>query len=120
MEENFRSYEKAIEGLDSAFIGYAVKANNNMNVLRHLAQMGSGAVLVSSNELKVALLAGFKPDKMVLNGNGKTVRDIQLAVQNGILVNIDSEFDLEHIIQAAKLESKKARTMLRINPDIDP
>ena len=37
-----------------------------------------------------------------------------------ILVNIDSEFDLEHIITAAKITGHKARTMLRINPDIDP
>jgi diaminopimelate decarboxylase len=82
--------------------------------------MGSGAVLVSGNELRVAILAGFLPSKMVFNGNGKTVEDIQLAVKHEVLVNIDSEFDLEHIITAAKNEGKKARTMLRINPDIDP
>ena len=69
-----------------------------MHVLRHLASMGSGAVLVSGNEIRVALEAGFLPSKMVLNGNGKTQEDLELAVQNEILVNIDSEFDLEHII----------------------
>jgi len=37
LEKNFTSYKEAIGGLDSAFIGYAIKANNNMNVLRHLA-----------------------------------------------------------------------------------
>ena len=101
LELNFENYVKAIAGLESAFIGYAVKANNNMNVLRHLASLGSGAVLVSGNEIRVALKAGFLPSKMVFNGNGKSQEDLNLAVDNKILVNIDSEFDLEHIIQAA-------------------
>jgi diaminopimelate decarboxylase len=57
---------------------------------------------------------------MVFNGNGKTQAELNLAVENGIMVNIDSEFDLEHIILAAQQNCKKARTILRINPDIDP
>lgn len=56
--------------------------------------MGSGAVLVSGNELQTAIMAGFDRSKMVFNGNGKTQSEINLAVENGILINIDSEFDL--------------------------
>jgi diaminopimelate decarboxylase len=66
--------------------------------MRYLASLGSGAVLVSGNELKMALLAGFDTNKMVFNGNGKMLHELELAVENGVLVNIDSEFDLEHII----------------------
>ena len=55
LESNFLDYEEALAGLDSAFVGYAVKANNNMNVLMHLANLGSGAVLVSGNEIRVAM-----------------------------------------------------------------
>ena len=117
---NFEAYKSALEGLDSAFIGYAVKANHNLHIMRHLASLGSGAVLVSGNELKTAILAGFDTNKMVFNGNGKMLHELELAVENGVLVNIDSEFDLEHIIQAAKNTGKKARAMLRINPDVDP
>ena len=57
---------------------------------------------------------------MVFNGNGKRVEEIMIAVENDVLVNIDSEFDLEHIIEASKKVGKKARCMLRINPDVDP
>ena len=42
---------------------YAVKANNNLPVLRHLQGLGSGAVLVSGNELKLAIAAGFDPTR---------------------------------------------------------
>lgn len=68
---NFNAYKQALTGLDSAFIGYAVKANHNMHILRYLAGLGCGAVLVSGNELKTAIKAGFDVSKMVFNGNGK-------------------------------------------------
>ena len=55
-------------------------------------------MLVSGNELKTALKAGFSNQKLVFNGNGKMQHELDLAVENGILVNIDSEFDLDHII----------------------
>ena len=42
-----------------------------MHVLRYLASLGCGAVLVSGNELKTAIQAGFSTQKMVFNGNGK-------------------------------------------------
>jgi diaminopimelate decarboxylase len=59
---NFEAYDKALEGLNS-IIGYAIKANNNLKILEHLRQLGCGAVLVSGNELKLALHAGFDPTK---------------------------------------------------------
>jgi len=45
---------------------YAVKANNNLPILRHLSGLGSGAVLVSGNELKLAMAAGFDPTRCLL------------------------------------------------------
>lgn len=82
--------------------------------------MGCGAVLVSGNELRTAIQAGFSTQKMVFNGNGKMQEELNLAVENEVLVNIDSEFDLDHIIKAGQVTGKKARAMLRINPDVDP
>jgi diaminopimelate decarboxylase len=54
---NFKAYQEAMQGLDY-IIGYAVKANNNYKIMQHLQQLGSGAVLVSGNELKMAIKAG--------------------------------------------------------------
>ena len=68
--ENYSAYQTALEGIES-IIGYAIKANNNLTILKHLRELGSGAVLVSGNELRIALAAGFDPKRTVLNGNGK-------------------------------------------------
>ena len=119
IQQNYRAYAEALAGMD-AIIGYAVKANNNLRLLEMLRDMGSGAVLVSGNELRLAQLAGFDMQKTVFNGNGKTPLEIDMAVHAGCLINIDSEFDLKNIQASARRVAARARVILRINPDIDP
>ncbi|KAJ8767244.1 hypothetical protein K2173_013641 [Erythroxylum novogranatense] len=116
---NFGAYRDALEGLWS-IIGYAIKANKNLKILEHLRKLGCGAVLVSGNELKLALRAGFDPTRCIFNGNGKILEDLVLAAQEGVSVNVDSEFDLENIVAAARIAGKKVNILLRINPDVDP
>lgn len=63
---NVEAYKSALEGLRS-IIGYAIKANNNLKILEHLRSLGCGAVLVSGNELRLALRAGFDPTRLDYN-----------------------------------------------------
>ncbi len=119
LRANVAAYADALAGLP-ARISYAVKANGNLTLLTLLRDLGCGATLVSGNELRLALLAGFAPADMVFNGNGKRRDELALAVQHGVTVNIDSEFDLEHIAQAACDAARPVDVLLRVNPDIRP
>jgi len=119
LQANYAAYQKALEGIPS-IIGYAVKANNNLTLLKYLRTLGSGAVLVSGNELRMSLAAGFDLKRTILNGNGKTLAELSLAVEHGVLINIDSEFDLVHIQQTVRQLNKPANVLIRINPDVDP
>jgi diaminopimelate decarboxylase len=56
---------------------------------------------------------------MIFNGNGKTIPELKLALDLGVMVNIDSKFDLEHISSAAQERKVTANVLLRIKPDID-
>jgi diaminopimelate decarboxylase len=116
---NYRAYEAALRGLES-IVGYAIKANNNLRIVELLRSLGSGAVLVSGHELRLAVKAGMDMTRTVFNGNGKTPAELRLAVACGCLVNVDSEFDLEHIHGAAAAAGKVANVIIRINPDVDP
>lgn len=61
------------------------------------------------------------PDcRTIFNGNGKLPWELRLAVEQGVLVNVDSEFDLDNIAAAAEAAGKTARVLIRINPDVDP
>ncbi|KAK8625032.1 hypothetical protein V6N13_089912 [Hibiscus sabdariffa] len=108
------SWERSKRGL------FICIANSNLKILQHLRKLGCGAVLVSGNELKLALHAGFDLTKCIFNGNGKILEDLVLAAQAGVFVNVDSEFDLENIVTAAKFAGRKVNVLLRINPDVDP
>ena len=68
----------------------------------------------------MSLAAGFDLKRTILNGNGKTLQELRLAVEHGVLINIDSEFDLAHIQQTAKNLNEPANVLIRINPDVDP
>lgn len=117
--DNYRAYAEALKDLN-AMVLYAFKANGNLAILKHLRKLGSGAVLVSGNEIRLAHAAGFSPKKTIFNGNGKTMDELNLAVDQGVMINIDSEFDLEHISKAAGRLDKPTRVLLRVNPEIDP
>jgi diaminopimelate decarboxylase len=56
----------------------------------------------------------------VLNGNGKLPWELELAAQHGVLVNVDSEFDLHNIAAAARATGTRVKVLIRINPDVDP
>ena len=116
---NYNDYAAALKGVP-AIISYAFKANSNLSILKLLRELGAGAVLVSENELRLALAAGFDPKRTVFNGNGKTIEELTLAAEHGVMINVDSEFDLEHIEQASKATGRNIDVLIRINPDIDP
>lgn len=58
--------------------------------------------------------------RTIFNGNGKLPSELRFAIDQEVLVNCDSEFDLKNIAAAAQSVGKPARVMIRINPDIDP
>ena len=62
-------------------LAYAVKANPNLAVLRHLAGAGLGADVASGGELRHALRAGFAAERIVFTGPGK--RDEELRRRGG-------------------------------------
>lgn len=115
----FREYTTVFEP-DNALICYAVKANSNPSVLGLLAEMGSGADVVSAGELHSALAAGIPASKIVFSGVGKTVSEMNFALERGIFqFNVESEPELERLNQLALSVGKPARVSIRVNPDID-
>jgi len=62
----------------------------------------------------------FLKRRTVFNGNGKQPWELELAVEHGVLINVDSEFDLHNIRAAAQKLQKAVKVLIRINPDVDP
>lgn len=117
--DHLQKIQKAYSELDT-LICYSVKACGNINILKFMAGMGSGFDVVSGGELFRALQAGAQPSKIVFAGVGKTDVEITEALDAGIgYFNIESEEELENLIELTKEHGKKTKAALRINPDVD-
>ncbi len=116
----YEELKKAFSGKKS-LICYAVKANSNLSVISHLAALGSGADCVSIGEVKRALAAGVPKYKIIFSGVGKRDEEIEEALKEDILLlNLESEAEMDRVEQIAKRLQKEARISIRVNPNIDP
>jgi diaminopimelate decarboxylase len=104
-----------------SLISYAIKANSNLSVVKHLADMGSGADCVSIGEVKRALLVGVPKYKIIFSGVGKTDDEITEALKLDILmINVESDAELDRVELMAKNLGIEARISIRVNPNVDP
>lgn len=89
-------------------------------MLRRIQAAGLGVDCVSGGEINAAIEAGFKPEKIVFAGVGKSDWEIKLALEKGIgCFNVESEPELRIINEIAGNMSKKAAIAIRVNPNID-
>ena len=113
---NFYNNFRKVEPL----ICFSVKANSNIEILRILKRMGSGADVVSGGELLKALKSGIKPNKIVFSGVGKTEEELRLAIKKNILlINVESENEAILIDKISGQMRKKTSIGVRLNPDIN-
>jgi len=118
--DHLQKIQKAYGELDTT-ICYSVKACGNINILKFMAEAGSGFDIVSGGELYRVLQAGGIPSKIVFAGVGKTDTEIIEALNAAIgYFNVESEAELENLIKLAKKEDKQPKVALRVNPDVDP
>lgn len=117
LEENIHTY-KAHFGW--ARMLYAVKANNNLALMRIFARNGFGADVFSAGELYLALLAGFDRNYILFNGNSKSDEEIEFGVKTGVKFSVDSIDELYAISEIASSIGKTVQIAFRVNPDISP
>ena len=117
--ENYNSFLKNFKK-SKPLICFSVKANSNIQILKVLKKMGSGADVVSGGELLKAIKSGIQPSKIVFSGVGKTEDEIRLAIKKNILlINVESENEAILINKIASSLKKKVAIGIRLNPDIN-
>ena len=93
---------------------------SNINIVKVLAELGSGIDAVSAGKVYRAIQGGIRPEDIVFAGVGKTKDEMRYALENGV-----EEFSVESIPEMIALNEvaldlgKKAKFSLRVNPDID-
>lgn len=117
--DNYSRLAKSLVGLDVQ-ICFAMKANSNLALLKHFANLGAGFDLVSGGEIRRVIAAGAEVKKSVFAGVGKTEAEIQLALESGVFsFHVESEPELARIDHVAGKLGVKALIAIRVNPDVD-
>ena len=117
--ENYKSFLNNFKR-SNPLICFSVKANSNIQILKILKKMGSGADVVSGGELLKAIKSGIKPSKIVFSGVGKTEDEIKLAIKKNILlINVESENEAILINKISGQLKKRTSIGVRLNPDIN-
>ena len=120
LETALDEYQQELAGSDS-LVCFAIKSNSNLGVLNVFARKGAGFDIVSGGELKRALAAGGDPKKIVFSGVGKSVEEMEFAINTGILCfNVESAPELDRLNEVAGRLGKKAPISFRVNPNVDP
>jgi len=126
---NLDTISKQVDNVQNAFLGasigasvgaslrYAVKANPSGAVLRHLAEHGVGAEVITLGELERALAAGIPAERIVLGGPAQDAMLRARAKAVGIgLVSLDSVSQAETWLADGDMPP----CVIRINPALDP
>jgi diaminopimelate decarboxylase len=117
--DNYTRLAGSMKGVDLR-VCYAVKANSNLAVLRHLGNLGSSFEFASAGEMRRVIAAGASVKESVFAGVGKTETEIRLALEAGIFsFHVESEPELARINHVAGKLGLKASIAIRVNPDVD-
>ena len=114
MERQYNLLKDAFSGTNCR-IKFACKALNNINVLKFFKGIGVELDTVSIQEVWTGLRAGYDPKKILYTPNCVSMEEIDLAVKEGVQLNIDNISILE---QFGHKYGSTVPVCVRINPHI--
>lgn len=98
---------------------YAVKANPMPAVVQCLAGLADGLDVASAGELKIALDTGMRPAHISFAGPGKRDAELRCAVAAGVVLNLESESEMERVAAAGEALGLRPCVAVRVNPEFE-
>jgi len=98
LEDNYKEFETLCNKyLEKFIIAYSVKTNSSQHLIDILSDLGSNFEVASLNEINMT------PNKAkIFNGPAKTIEELELAIENKFLINVDSKSEMEKIHKITK------------------
>lgn len=121
LKRNWREFEAAFNRhYPRVRLAYSFKTNYMPAICDRVLHWGGLAEVVSSVELAVARRLGFDGQRIIFNGPGKTISELETAFDCGTTVNADSASEIENIIHIARSHKGRAhRIGIRCAFEID-
>jgi diaminopimelate decarboxylase len=101
----------------SVSVSYAVKANPLPWIVRHVVARVGRAAASSIGEVAIAVRAGADPASITLSGPGKQDREIESALEAGVIISVESASELARVELVAARRRRVAQVLLRLASD---
>ena len=98
---------------------YAMKANPMPAVVQHMAGLVDGIDVASAGEMRVALDTPMAAGHISFAGPGKTDAELSCAIAAGVVVNLESEQEMERIASLGRHLGICPKVAVRVNPDFE-
>jgi diaminopimelate decarboxylase len=98
---------------------YAMKANPMPAVVQHMARLVDGLDVASAGEMKVALDTPMPPGEISFAGPGKSDSELSCAIAAGIVLNMESEQEMERVATLGDYLGVRPKVAVRVNPDFE-
>lgn len=98
---------------------YAMKANPMPAVVQHMARLVDGLDVASAGEMRVALDTTIPSREISFAGPGKTDSELSCAIAAGIVLNMESEQEMERIAALGDYLQIRPKVAVRVNPDFE-
>ena len=115
-----REYKDAFKSCQNIKMMYASKALCNLAVARILDKEGFGFDTVSAGEIYTVSKAGVDMSKVLFNGNNKSRREIELALDLKVgRFSVDNFYEAELLNSICAEKGVTADVLLRVTPGIE-
>ncbi|MGH8763056.1 MAG: pyridoxal-dependent decarboxylase, exosortase A system-associated [Nitrosospira sp.] len=98
---------------------YAMKANPMPAIVQHMAGLVDGIDVASGGEMRVALDTLMSPGLISFAGPGKGDDELSCAIAAGIVLNMESEREMERIASLGMHLGIRPKVAVRVNPDFE-
>lgn len=113
-------YKEAFKEYTNIKMMYASKALSNLAIASILDEEGFGFDTVSAGEIYTVYKAGVDMSKVLFNGNNKTRREIELALDLEVgRFSVDNFHEAKLLNEIAIEKNKKVSILLRVAPGIE-
>ena len=114
IKEQFDRLTEALAPVEPT-IFYACKALTNINVLRYINSIGCNIDCSSSNEVRLAVMAGFDSKRILYTSSNISFKELEEVAAHEVHINIDSISNLEKF---GKKFSHSYPVGIRLRPNI--
>mgnify|MGYP003292105042 CR=1 FL=1 len=115
-----QDYKNAFKDYKNIKMMYASKALSNLAIASILDSEGFGFDTVSAGEIYTVYKAGVDMSKVLFNGNNKTSKEIELAIDLNVgRFSVDNFYEAELLNKIALEKNKNVEIILRITPGIE-